>query len=232
MKDIPRIYTTYTPLDDRPLNPDKTAVPVKEMDKARKEVLEEVLRAPLRRLDNLITEMEEAAHRVGMSANVCGSLRKKYRNRMLMCYGASGTLSFTVPLALTLGIPPLDIMSMVGIGAVSLIAAGGSRYVAANHLKLYAAELQATIDVTLKELFPGKTLNHDVAHRWERVVRPAVLDEIQEKGVENLPHFSKSAVKAVEAVVTESVPHLREEVNAYKEAVSYTHLTLPTKRIV
>lgn len=217
MKDIPRIYTTYTPLEERPVNPDKTAVPVKEMDKARKEVLEEVLRAPLRRLDNLITEMEEAAQRVTMSATVCSSLRRKYRNRMLMCYGGTGAVSFTVPLALMMGLPPLDLISLLGIGTVSLLAAGGSRYVALNHLKLYAAELTATVDTTLREIYPGKTLNHDVAHRWERVVRPAILDEIQEKGLESLPHYPRASIKAVESVITNSVPQLREEVNAYKE---------------
>lgn len=108
MKDIPRIYTTYTPMlgsDGKP-RPMGGAVPVAELDRARREVLEEVLKAPLRRFDNLLTEMDEAARRLLLTGKATTSLRRRFTQRRTMIYSGIGCGILLLPMGSAVALFP------------------------------------------------------------------------------------------------------------------------------
>ena len=70
-KDLPHIFNTYLPGHQ---HPDHAAVPLEDFDKQRQEVEAEVRRAPLRRVDNVISRLYEHARRLRMHARVIDRL--------------------------------------------------------------------------------------------------------------------------------------------------------------
>lgn len=87
-----------------------------------------------------------------------------------------------------------------------------------SKLTAYQAELRLSLDGIMQELFPTKVRTADLTHRWERIVKPAILHEISLVGIGNLKHFSASSISAVDKIATERAQQLREEVSAHKEA--------------
>lgn len=219
MKDIPRIYIMYTPSEkERVINEGRLAVPKAEMERSRRDVLEEVLRAPLRRLDNLITEMEEAAKRVSMAARVCNAVRKQYRRQWWTLHSGAAAAGFAVPLALTMGVIPLEPTALALLLGFSVAGGIVGKISIDSKLTAYQAELRLSLDSIMQDLFPTKIRTADVTHRWERVVKPAILHEIGLVGIGNLKHFSASSIAAVDRIANERAQQLREEVSAHKEA--------------
>ncbi|RYG43876.1 hypothetical protein EON67_12395, partial [archaeon] len=52
------------------------------------QIIAEVRRAPLRRIDNLITRLYDSARALRMHATVLGAVRRDYTAEMLKVYGA------------------------------------------------------------------------------------------------------------------------------------------------
>ena len=81
-KDIPRIYTVFTPGGeedgDRVKRALDNSLPVKEFEKMQQEVVREVLRAPARQLDNMMTVLEQTTHKVFLTAKIGEELRQQY----------------------------------------------------------------------------------------------------------------------------------------------------------
>lgn len=70
-KDLPHIYNTYLPGH---VHPEAPAVPLEDFDKQRREVEAEVQRAPVRRVDNVISRLYEHARRERMHVRVIDRL--------------------------------------------------------------------------------------------------------------------------------------------------------------
>ena len=222
MKDIPRIYTTYTPLltaDGKP-RPMGGAVPASELERARRDVLEEVLKAPLRRFDNLLTEMDEAARRLLLSGKVATALRRRMRKRQVLVYGGIAGTCVLLPVGIGATLFPILGPSIIPLFVLSGLLAVVANMVAKKHLTEHARLLEQTIDTTLDELFPLKTKTTELLQRWDRVCRPAVLESIcVSRGIDNLPVLSSKVAKRLEHVVQVEVPELRTLVTTYKEEV-------------
>eukprot|EP00744_Colponema_vietnamica_P010055 GILI01014240.1.p1 GENE.GILI01014240.1~~GILI01014240.1.p1 ORF type:complete len:491 (-),score=107.80 GILI01014240.1:160-1632(-) len=225
MKDIPRIYIMYTPGTERVINEGKLAVPRIEMERSRRDVLEEVLRAPLRRLDNLITELEESAKRVAMAARVCNSLKKMYRRKWWSLTGGAAAAGFAIPLAITMGIVPMEPTAMALV--LGFAVAGGivGKIRIDSQLDKFQNDLRISLDAIMEELYPSKVRTSDMMHRWDRVVKPAILNEISLVGISNLKTFSNSSISAVDKVANQKAQSLREEVSLHKEeTIRGTHV--------
>ena len=214
MKDIPRIYTTYTPTE----NQREGAVSLKEMERARREVLEEVQKAPLRRLDNILTEMDEAAKRVLLAGRVCNTLRRRFVARQALVWIAAGVVSLTAPALAMAAFFPFDFASVFGV-LLGTGVLGGSFAIAANrHLTEYGKMLILSTDAIVTEYFPGSRETEDAVHRWQKVV-PQILNEVDRKGIGNLPSVSRRALSKIESIIADDVPFLRTKVAQYKEQV-------------
>ena len=67
-KDTPRIYTTYLPgFATRPLEGNAKPIPLEDFDISRDEVVAEIMRAPARRADNLVSGFLSQARRPSAS---------------------------------------------------------------------------------------------------------------------------------------------------------------------
>eukprot|EP00758_Cryptobia_borreli_P004249 Tbor_TRINITY_DN4262_c0_g1::TRINITY_DN4262_c0_g1_i1::g.24034::m.24034 len=229
MKDIPRIYTTYTPSEERQVTIKQSAIPVAEMDRCRNDVLREVLRAPLRRLDNLITEMEESAKRVAMSSKVCSALKKKYITRLIMMFGGAGMAACAFPVLFSMTMwssSPATIAAVSGVYMSSLVV--GS-FVIHACAKSYEKELIKSIDVILEEKYPCKGSKADVVFRWSHVVKPNILATIERGGgLSSISYCSSSAISSMDRIAHDEVADLRDEVSQHiQEKVKAMKLDTP-----
>lgn len=95
-KDIPHISTCYVPVR-RGSGPAPTSstpgLPLVDFDVARAEILEEIRRAPMRRSDNLVTELLQRGGELRVHAAVCQEVAREYRRLRLQWLGAlAGTV--------------------------------------------------------------------------------------------------------------------------------------------
>lgn len=245
MKDIPRIYTTFVPVTAAatgevgtmsalsstsscarraattvPLYEDKvTVVATQEFVREREEVIDELLKAPLRRLDNLITEAEEGARRVLLAGRVCTAIVWKYRREQF-------TAVF-VPSAL-LGVAML-LLSLAGITGTTLslaslpiIAAGGALYKSITQLKKIEEELFNNSNAVVDRLFIGRENTLDLQLRWKNVVKPEILDlasssaEAGRGVISSLPTLTRRGDKSIVSILNRDIPKLRLRVAEYK----------------
>ena len=91
-KDTPRIYTTYLPgFATRPLEENAKPIPLEDFDISRDEVVSEIMRAPARRADNLVSGLLSHAHRLSVHVKVCLEVVSAYRrlvNRLWLGFSA------------------------------------------------------------------------------------------------------------------------------------------------
>lgn len=91
-KDLPHIYNTYLPGH---VHPEAPAVPLDDFDKQRAEVEAEVKRAPLRRVDNVISRLYEHARRLRMHVRVLDRLARE-RVRLLLRHALQGLVALAL----------------------------------------------------------------------------------------------------------------------------------------
>lgn len=217
LKDIPKIYTTFTPTGR---DTSKAAVPMDELNWTRNAVRDEILRAPSRRMDNLLTETEEAAHRLLLCGTVCNALKKAqkvhYWNRM----GVIAVATVLAPVAVVgLFVTVHEVMPVMAFAAVSATTIAYLWRTAA--VRAQEAERQAVknMDSIVHELYPGKMLTEELRQRWTTAVKP-VLEECCNtpgaKGIEGLPSFGSRELKRVEDVLQNALPGLRKQVDIFK----------------
>src|SRR5205814_6442698 len=74
-KDLPLIFTTFVPVEG--VAPPK--LPTQDFVTAREELIREIKRAPARRVDNLVTQLEEHGQRLLVHAKVIDEAGRRLR---------------------------------------------------------------------------------------------------------------------------------------------------------
>ncbi|GET88517.1 hypothetical protein, conserved [Leishmania tarentolae] len=231
MKDIPRVYTTSTPL--KKLNeasgkqPTTTTsvtstVPAAELSRQRNEILNEIRAAPMRRMDNLITETEESARNLLLACRVSKVLRQDYRQREVFLYCALGAACLVGP-ATAVALSSITITGTVLVALASIAISSGGLAAVRMHLRQFEQLLLQSCDNALGRLFTTKTRTKDIEVRWQRTVKPELLriaaasQEKGSSGIMALPTCSARACRGMQYVVEHGVPALRLRVSEYKE---------------
>lgn len=239
MKDIPQIYTTFTPDVKKVLtgngrgsnaqdaaNLENGLIPSLEVSRQRDEILEEILSAPLRRLDNLITETEESAKCVLLAAQVCNAIKWDYRQREVLMYSGLGAFCLAGP-AVVFSLSTVSITATV-LTTLGFMAVGfGSVVLARSYMETYQQRLFSLCDTFFDRLHPGKARTKDAELRWFTTVKPEIIRLSQASladgrtgGVTALPSTSSRACRRVAAVIKNELPALRTRVSAVKQEES------------
>eukprot|EP01002_Notosolenus_urceolatus_P004304 NODE_2133_length_1197_cov_6.574913_g1768_i0.p1 GENE.NODE_2133_length_1197_cov_6.574913_g1768_i0~~NODE_2133_length_1197_cov_6.574913_g1768_i0.p1 ORF type:complete len:340 (+),score=84.71 NODE_2133_length_1197_cov_6.574913_g1768_i0:59-1021(+) len=220
-KDLPRIYPLFTPVADfselRAGNP----IPLTDFEANRHEVVGEVLRAPLRRLDNIVTTLEETALRVTMAGAILNKIKHAHSQR-LWAYRATATAAVVAPaslfvLMLYMGVPPLASLAVwgltLGFGAFSAMSARKNFLAHEKHLILHLDELFQ--DEYFRDLATG---NDDVQARWALVKRHVLQTLKVEAGkLHTVPTVSRRTLSDLQAIVKKDVPQLRSKTAKLKD---------------
>ncbi|MCZ6602248.1 MAG: dynamin family protein, partial [Planctomycetota bacterium] len=212
-KDVPRIHTMYVP---GPWTRHVDALPLDGFDQAREEVIQEIRRAPHRRVDNILTRLHDQARRLRTHAMVLNAARTTFK-RTTFAWRSALVL---IPLAF------LGTASLAGVflgreywqWIVGQIAVGGILGVA---LKLLG---DRAIARTREEVTEGLTGIFEHVHKRELAVgdeadlralwagvRDRTRATIETLGLERVPRTRQVHIDRLDEIAERRVPAMRTE---------------------
>ena len=227
-KDLPRIYTTYTPLDTPYTSPSEGAQsraaqrsfqgggPSKaDLDVVRNEIMNEIKNAPFRRVDNMISAVFDQTRLLKMHLEILEDARSDFQKAAWK----SQLLTFGVGAGgIGLGLGPL-FMFGPELWSFSAIVCG-SGLLGALGLSMYnGSQLEQRAKVLLEdhslESFYRKRFAREIAERdesihaiWQRV-RPQVRAALETFGLAKVPKVPQSSIRELDSILSKKVPELR-----------------------
>lgn len=223
-KDLPRIYTMFVPTSARGGAEGEVAAAayeqqhalgdgLRDLESARDEIVGEVMKAPERRIDNVITKLHDSTCLLAMHLTVGEAIRKSYsdalwktRGTSLLVAAVGGTLSAGV---LSSG-ASLEIM--LGVGGVSGLATVGSVWYGNSLMEMKEKQLMSSHGMTeffrrahLRQIVEGDEF---VQSLWGRV-EPQLRVALETIGIANMPSLSGGDRAALDGILEREVPSMR-----------------------
>eukprot|EP00667_Euglena_gracilis_P007067 EG_transcript_7126 len=241
-KDIPRIYTMFTPTAPSSPGQDKPQLPIIQASKAtvsaadsayehnadgapitsriplldfnrtRDEVVAEILKAPQRRLDNLVTALHEAVSRVHLAGTISNAVRSGYRQRVFQYYAVVG-------LSLVLGPSTMGGCIYLGLPFLSTLTACGTTFSALGLLNWmtskacteYKDTALASLDTTFHRLYYKQVdEDHDLVARWDRL-KPKLYRALSHMEISQVPAIKQKTLDELQTIMAKEIRELRRE---------------------
>ena len=237
-KDTPRIYTTYLPgFATRPLEENAKPIPLEDFDISRDEVVSEIMRAPARRADNLVSGLLSHAHRLSVHVKVCLEVVSAYRrlvNRLWLGFSAillvsvgAGWLTWWLNPEWTKALreQKWEALSEPGIFIASVFV-GASLFwwflsLGLRNLRR-SIETEEGVDVFFKRAYKNELSlkkRADLYATWESI-KPGILDVMRVHGLRSLSASasSKKLLKKLEVTIKKEIPALRRRIDFDNES--------------
>ena len=239
-KDTPRIYTTYLPgFATRPLEENAKPIPLEDFDISRDEVVSEIMRAPARRADNLVSGLLSHAHRLSVHVKVCLEAVSAYRRLVsrlwlgftgiLLLAAGTGWLTqnwwFKSDWEVALREQKWEALSEPGIalGIVIVLATLFWWFLSLGLRNLRRSiETEEGVDVFFKRAYKDELSlkkRADLYATWESI-KPRILDVMRVHGLRSLSAStsSKKLLRKLEAAIEKEIPALRRRVDFQNES--------------
>lgn len=216
-KDLPRIYTTYTPGQQSESTMSISKDTRGELDTVRNELINEIKLAPFRRMDNYITQLYDQSRTLKMHTEILQDVRASYRKEKVKA--ATLTIGGGV-----VGMTVLSAAMHNDSDAASLGLAAGLSILPAFLGMLYGVycvrrchhSFTSLDDEPLDDLF-RKRFKQEIAERdestqgvWYRV-KPQVKTAIEHFTLSNLPYIPNEQITDLDKILATSVPSLRRK---------------------
>ncbi|MGY6633519.1 MAG: dynamin family protein [Alkalilacustris sp.] len=203
-KDLPMIYNTYVPIEGKPTS----ALRLDDFEKARHDLIDELLRAPTRRLDNQITQMSAFAERLRLHAFVIDEAARRCRRArkrtyailltLLLGLGAAATLT-----GLVIALPALAVVALAVIVFLELVSFPRARRRQIDSFDDIAEGLQDT-ELLMRDHA------EDLRAMWQEV-RPRAREMAQKRGLQSFPAMKMSDREVLNTLIENDIPKLRSE---------------------
>ena len=211
-KDIPQIYTTFVPVPGAPESP----LPLDDFRIARQELISEIERAPIRRVDNMITQASQHAERIRMHARIVDRARTrltKFRARLYLAL----TILVVIPLVVA-GFYARASEWMIAIGIVlgtALIGFGlhlGIKFLTKQREAKVLDELDSIFEeVYQRDLVVGNR-PEDLLIRWSDV-KPVTRRTLQNLGLLRWPSLRGKELARLNHCIDVDIPELRSRLH-------------------
>lgn len=226
-KDLPRIYTMCLPVakneDGSDISSsssgdisttealDKRALA--DLHATRDDVLAEVMKAPKRRIDNVITNLHDSVHLLLMHAVVAEDVRSRYSKRLWenRLQEASSILLGTAMTGLGIYFSvPAEFTG--GVVAATMLGVGGMKWFNASKLKDVEEQLLSVeeLSASFQRTHPQEVNDADeyYASVWQRISNPLRMS-LTRTGLADFPSVSKGELKELQRILDEEIPKLR-----------------------
>ncbi|KAL9185474.1 hypothetical protein ACHAXT_003251 [Thalassiosira profunda] len=219
-KDLPRIYTMCLPVK----NEDNAASDISttealdqralaDLQQTRDDVLAEVMKAPKRRVDNVITNLHDSVHLLLMHAVVAEDVRSRYSKRLWenrIQEVSSGLLGMGLAgLGIHFGVPP---QFTGGVVAATVLGVGGMHWFNSSRLKDAEEQLLTSeeLSASFQRTHPQEVSEADefYASVWARVRDPLRLS-MWRAGLADYPAVKKGETKELQRILDAEIPKLR-----------------------
>lgn len=213
-KDLPRIYTMCLPVKNTSTSEgNAVGAALADLEQTRDDVVAEVMKAPKRRVDNMITHLNDSIHLLLMHISIAQDVQKKY-NKILWDYRVQELGSLTAGIGLSaLGFYASVPMEFTGAAiGITIFGVGGMKWF--NNSKLHETESQL---ITMEELSASFQRTHSreisqadefTASVWQRI-REHLRMALQSEGLATYPSMSKSEIQYLRQILDEEIPKLR-----------------------
>jgi len=220
-KDLPRIFTMCLPVKDG-----ENSIPsdisttealdqraLADLHQTRDDVLAEVMKAPKRRVDNVITNLTDSVHLLLMHSVVAEDVRSRYskrawENRMqelssvVLGMGMAGLgMHFSVPPQFT-----------GGVVAATMLGVGGMHWFNSSQLKTVEEQLTSVeeLSASFQRTHPQEVSEADeyYASVWARIRDPLRLS-LWRTGLADFPAVKKGEMEELQRILDEEIPRLR-----------------------
>ena len=224
-KDLPRIFTMCLPVaknnDDSSSNTPGDISTTEALDQraladlhqTRDDVLAEVMKAPKRRIDNVITNLHDSVHLLLMHAVVAEDVRSRYSKRLWenrAQEASSVVLGMSMAgLGIYFDIPP---QFTGGVIAATVLGVGGMRWFNSSKLKdveeqlLSVEELSASFQRTHSQ--EVNDADEYYASVWQRIRGPLHLS-LSRTGLGDFPSVKKGELQELQRILDDEIPKLR-----------------------
>ena len=203
-KDLPMIYNTFVPLQGKP----RSELPMADFEKARGDLIDELRRAPTRRMDNQITQMQVFAERLRLHASVIDEAAKRFRRSRVRSYAilvflfaALGGGAFVTGLIVAL--PVLAVLAAAAVALLELVS-----------LRLKKKRIITQFDEIFEGLHDRELLVRDRAEdlraMWEEV-HPRAREVAEKRGLQSFAKMSRRDRDVLNELIEECIPKLRSE---------------------
>ena len=184
-----------------------------DLQQTRDDVVAEVMKAPKRRIDNVVTHLTDSVHQLLMHAKVAEDVRRRYAKLLW-----NNRLQEAASLVTGVGLASLGIYTELpmqftgGIVASTVVGVGGLRWF--NSTKLSEAEDNLTTSEELGVSFQRTHSNEIgdgdefVASTWQRIRGP-LKNGMRAKGLGDSPAVEDDELRVLNRILEEDIPKLR-----------------------
>ena len=221
-KDLPRVYTMCIPGHTQESS--SLVDVLEDLSLQREEVMTEVRKAPLRRIDNLITTLYDDARLLRTHVLVAEAVRAAHssvvwKSRLatgaVFCAGGviSGALASTGAL----------MQFGVGMGLLTVVATAITAWQGQN--TTVASEKHLSSKEGLNNLFRETHMlnlaegDEFLEALWDRRVRTEVLKAVKTLGPGGIPSLSSAETQYIDNIVDDEVPELRKMSNPLESSI-------------
>jgi hypothetical protein len=221
-----------------PTNAPATAVQggLADLYATKDEVVAEVMKAPKRRVDNVITHLYDSACVLRMHTRVCQDLRQRYSRHYWECkyqelalttasIGLTGAIWYAGkagPLAEAASAGPWSMEALLGsVVAMSILGVGGLSWYNSAKLRAHEKELTSTdgLSTSFQNCHRREVREADeyVASLWQRIREPLHSSIEQIGGLSRMPSSPSinydNEVKRLTSILEQDIPSLRRIVS-------------------
>ena len=214
-KDLPRIFTMCLPNKNKSDQTDNESIAsgLQDLHQTRDDVVSEVMKAPKRRVDNVITHLNDSVHLLLMHAQIAQDVQKRY-SKMVWDNRIQELGSLVAGVGLSsIGIYASLPVEFTGSAvAVTVLGTGGLKWF--NDSKLTEAEANW---LTMEELSASFQRTHAreiseadefTASVWQRI-RENLQLSLKSEGLSNYPTVGNGDLEGLRRILDEEIPKLR-----------------------
>ncbi|MCC5833595.1 MAG: dynamin family protein [Opitutales bacterium] len=215
-KDIPQIYTTYVPVEGAA----EAVLPLDDFSVAREELIDQIRRAPIRRVDNMITHAARHCEHLRMHARVVdGAVARLKRGRKrwtavsaLLVIAAAGSAYYFFQAENWMG---------VAISTVAAIAVAVGGYFGAREMgKRNERKIINNLDDIFEELYRRELVvenrPEDLLRLWDEV-KAVTVRTLQHLGLKAMPRMKNRELKRLNNVLQKDIPEIRSRLHRVLE---------------
>jgi hypothetical protein len=203
-KDLPMIYNTFVPLEGKP----KSSLPLDDFETARGDLIDELRRAPTRRMDNQITQLQNYAERLRLHAFVIDEAANRLRRArerayafILLLFGGLGVAAFATGMIVAL--PALAAFAAVSVAVLEWLS-----------LPRRKKKLVAGFDDIFEGLHDQELLVRDRAEdlraMWDEV-KPRAQEVAEKRGLQSFNKMKWADREVLNELTRDYIPKLRSE---------------------
>jgi len=201
-KDLPMIYNTFVPIEGKPAS----KLPMEDFETARADLIGELRRAPTRRMDNRITQLQSFAERLRLHAFVIDAAASRFRRLrqrswaiLVLMFAALG--AGVVATGLIVAVPAVAALALIAMALLELVFMPRAK-----------RRIVGRLDEIFERLHDRELLVRDRAEDLRAIwqdVRPRAREVAETRGLHSFPKLKWEYRDGINKLIEKDIPKLR-----------------------